>query len=119
MENQVYWMLETTVNEGKLDELKVLMAEMIEATKNDEPGTLNYEWSLSSDEKTLHIFERYEDSSATMVHMGNFGSKFAKRFMTCLTPTDFTVYGNPDQTVLKALAPMGAVAMTSIGGFSR
>lgn len=119
MPDHVYWILETEVNDGKIQELKELMTEMSDATKADEPGVLNYEWSLSVDEKICHIFERYEDSDATMVHMGNFGSKFAKRFMGVLKPTKCTLYGNPDERVLKAMAPLGAVQLSSVAGFSR
>lgn len=119
MSGHVYWMLETSVKDGKAEDLKSLMAEMIEATRNDEPGALDYEWSLSADEKTLHIFERYADAAATMVHLKNFGANFAGRFMQCLAPTGFKLYGNHDQAVRDAVAPMGAVVMNPVGGFSR
>ncbi|MBO6826069.1 MAG: antibiotic biosynthesis monooxygenase [Sneathiella sp.] len=119
MSNHVYWIIEANVRDGKLDELKALMAEMSEATKADEPGALNYEWSLSEDETICHIFERYEDSDATMVHMGNFGSKFAGRFMGVLKPFRCTLYGAPDERVCNAMKPMGYVAMSSAAGFSR
>ncbi len=119
MSNHVYWIIEAEVKDGKLDELKSLMEEMSEATKADEPGALNYEWSLSEDDKICHIFERYSDSDATMVHMGNFGSKFAGRFMGVLKPTACTLYGDPDERVQKAMKPMGYVPMKSAAGFSR
>ncbi|MEH6401753.1 MAG: antibiotic biosynthesis monooxygenase [Sneathiella sp.] len=119
MSDHVYWIIEAEVNDGKVDELKSLMAEMSDATFSDEPGALNYEWSLSEDEKVVHIFERYIDSAATMIHMGNFGAKFAARFMGVLKPTKCTLYGAPDEKVRKAMSPMGAVLMTSAAGFSR
>jgi len=119
MSEHVYWILEAEVVDGKLDELKALMAEMSEATLQDEPGALNYEWSFSDDNTICHVFERYADSAATLVHMGNFGSKFARKFMGVLKPVKCTLYGNPDEKVLKALKPMGYVAMKPVAGFSR
>jgi len=119
MSDHVYWIIEAEVNDGKLDELKSLMAEMSDATFSDEPGALNYEWSLSEDEKVVHIFERYTDSAATMIHMANFGAKFGARFMGALKPTKCTLYGAPDDQVRKAMKPMGAILMTSAAGFSR
>lgn len=119
MSDFVYWIIEAEVNDGKLDELKSLMTEMSDATFSDESGALNYEWSLSEDNKTVHIFERYVDSAATMIHMGNFGAKFAGRFMGAVKPAKCTLYGAPDDNVLKAMKPMGAVLMTSAAGFSR
>ncbi|WP_169570036.1 putative quinol monooxygenase [Sneathiella limimaris] len=119
MSDHVYWIIEADVVDGKLEELKALMQEMSEATQADEPGALNYEWSLSADETECHIFERYSNCETTMIHMGNFGSKFAKRFMSVLKPKRTTLYGNPDEKVKKAMAPLGAVLMTSAAGFSR
>ncbi|WP_025899255.1 putative quinol monooxygenase [Sneathiella glossodoripedis] len=119
MSDHVYWIIEADIVPGKLDELKSLMQEMSAATEADEPGALNYEWSLSADETECHIFERYQDSDATMVHMGNFGSKFAKQFMSVLKPKRCRLYGAPDERVQKAMKPLGAVYLASAAGFSR
>ena len=118
MSGHVHWMLELTINDGHFDAFKALMAEMIEGTEG-EAGTINYEWFLSDDESTCHIYERYVDSAATMVHLGTFGEKYAARFLTCLTPTRITVYGDPDDTARAALDKIGAVYMGEVGGFAR
>jgi quinol monooxygenase YgiN len=47
------------------------MNDMVESTKA-EPGALNYEWFISEDGTSCHIYERYADSAAAMVHMGHF-----------------------------------------------
>lgn len=119
MSTAVHWVLETNIKDGEYDNLVALMGEMVEATKADEPGTTHYEWFISEDKSTCHVYERYINSAATMIHLGNFGSKFAKRFMGCLSPTRFTVYGTPDETVQEALKAMGPVYMGQIGGFAR
>ncbi|WP_169542955.1 putative quinol monooxygenase [Sneathiella aquimaris] len=119
MSDHVYWIIEANVRDGKLQELKTLMQEMSSATMEDEPGALNYEWSLSEDETICHIFERYASSDAAMIHMGNFGSKFAKQFMGVLKPFRCTLYGEPSDAVCDAMKPMGYVAMKSAAGFSR
>ena len=54
-----------------------------------------------------------------MVHLGNFGEKFAARFLDILSPTSFVVYGTPDQQVRDALAAFGASYMQPVGGFTR
>ena len=119
MNDEVFWLLELNIKPGEIDTLKALMTEMSDATKADEPGTLYYEWFISADGQTCHIHERYADSDAVMVHMGNFGAKFAERFMAILEPTRFTVYGNPSDEVKKGLEGMGVEFVTPIGGFSR
>lgn len=119
MSDNVHWMLELKIKDGALDDFKALMTEMTSATEANEPGTLNYEWYISDDQKTCHLYERYVDSAATMVHLGSFGANFANRFMTLVEPTRFVVYGNPNNDVRAALAGFGAVHMTQIAGFAR
>lgn len=119
MSEHVDWMLELAVTDGKLDDFKALMTEMVDATRANEPGALIYEWSVSDDGSRVHIYERYADSAATMTHLATFGAKFAERFMSMAKPTKLVVYGTPNDTVRKALDRMGAVYMAPIGGFAR
>ncbi len=117
--NNVSWILELDINDGKSDDFKALMAEMVTATKANEPDALNYEWFISGDDKHCHIYERYSDSAATMTHLGNFGAKFAERFLGMVAPTRLTVYGDPSSEARVALAGLGAVHMELLGGFAR
>lgn len=119
MSDNVHWILELKIKDGALDSFKALMNEMASTTEANEPGTLNYEWFISDDQKTCHLYERYADSAATMVHLGSFGANFADRFMAVVEPTRFVVYGNPNDEVRAALAGLGAVHMTQIAGFAR
>ena len=119
MQNHIYWNLELNIKEGKFDQFKSLMDEMVAATKANEPAALNYEWMVNEDKSVCHIFERYADSAATMVHLGNFGAHYAKRFFEVLEPTRFMVYGNPSEDVKAALTANGAQFMEPLGGFSR
>ncbi len=119
MSEQVYWVLEVAIKDGQADNFKALMKEMIDATRANEPGTINYEWAFSDDGKSCHIYERYADSAAAMQHVGAFGANFAGRFMGAVTPTRFVVYGNADDAVKQALSGLGAVFMKPAGGFVR
>jgi quinol monooxygenase YgiN len=119
MSNHVYWTLKADINPGKLDQVQALMHEMVTATNEGEPETLNYEWSFNEDNSILHIHERYADSAATMVHLANFGSKFAERILAVLVPTSLEVYGNPSNEVKEALGAFGAQYFTSAEGFVR
>jgi quinol monooxygenase YgiN len=114
----VAWTISMNVQEGQMDALKSLMEEMVTATK-DEAGTTGYEWFIGADGKTCSINEHYTDSAAALLHIGNFGSKFAERFMACLEPTSLTVYGEPNDEARAALDGFGAVYMGPFGGFRR
>jgi len=118
MSRHVCWMLELELQDGQEAAFTPLMNEMVESTKK-EPGTLDYEWSLSADGRQCHLFERYVDSAAALVHAGTFGEKFAARFLAILKPTRCVLYGSPNDAVRQALAPLSPVEMRPVGGFSR
>ena len=119
MSQNVYWLLKVDVNPGKFDDAQALMHEMVASTNDNEPGTLNYEWNFNGDKSSIHIYERYADSGALMIHVGNFGANFAERFMQCFAPTGFTVYGEASAEVKDALAGMGAEFYSPAAGFVR
>ena len=119
MNNNVYWIVELSVKDGELDNFQSLMNEMVDATQANEPGTLNYEWTISEDSKTIHIYERYADSAAAVTHMVTFGERYAERFMAAVDQTCFVVYGNPNNEAKAVLEGVGAVFMLPFGGFAR
>jgi quinol monooxygenase YgiN len=112
-------MLELDVQKGRESDFRELMVEMVGATKANEAGTLDYEWSTTADGGRCHIFERYVDSAAVLTHLGTFGEKFAGRFLEILKPVRFVVYGSPSSTVRDGLAGFNPVYMQPAGGFSR
>lgn len=119
MNENLFWIFELTLKEGELDNLKVLMEELVSATKENEPNTLAYEWTLSKDEKVCHIHERYTDSEATLIHLKTFIEKYAERLMATGDCTQFVVYGNPSAEAKAVLDGFSPVYMAPIGGFSR
>ena len=119
MSKSVSWTLQMAVREGRLNDARDLVKEMVAATHEDEAGTEIYEYFLSPDGATCHIYERYVDSDAALVHLGNFGSNFVDRFMTCFEPTSFSVYGDPSAEARAVLDSFGASYLGLLDGFKR
>ena len=119
MAGSVSWVLELRVKEGRSDELRALMEEMVSNTHAHEPGTQYYEWFMTADGSQCHLYERYADSAAALVHCHTFGARFAERFMSLLTPTRCTVYGSPDASVQGALSVLRPTYMGQAAGFHR
>ena len=67
MKAHVSWVNELAIKEGALETFKELMEEMVSGTRA-EPGTLAYEWYISPDGGTVHVFEIYADSEAVVAH---------------------------------------------------
>jgi len=118
MSKTISWNLQMSVREGRLDDAKELMDEMVEATSK-EPGAHGYEWFLSEDGNTCHLNERYADSDALMAHLVIFGSQFAERFLACFEPASFSVYGEPGSEARAVLDGFGAAYLGWLGGFKR
>jgi len=119
MSENVYWVFELAVNPGRLEDLKTLSAEMIDATQRNDQGTLNYEWAISDDLRVCHIYERFQDSAAVVAHVRSFGAHFAARFTEILKPIRLVVYGAPNEQVKDALAGLNPIFMPAFGGFRR
>lgn len=109
--------VQVEVDISDLSAFKLLAKEMVE-TVQEEAGTKVYDWYLSADETTGHIYERYADNAAALTHLAGFGN-FADRFMACCTPTAVRVYGEPNAEVKGILDQFGAVYFAPLEGFAK
>lgn len=119
MADKVHWLLEVTVKDHQLQNLKDLIVEMSDGAQAREPGTLDYLWMVSADGATAHVYERYKDSDAALTHLASFNQHFAQRFLTMVDPVRFTVYGNPTDELKQALAGFKPIYLPQVGGFAR
>lgn len=85
----------------------------------EEPGTLAYQYSVSADKSTVHIFERYRDSDAFVFHVKETFGPYTERFLELVTVASLVVRGNPNAAARKALDSFNASYMTLFGGFAR
>ena len=117
MSANIIWTIDCTIRDGQRDALEALMHDMVESA-SQEPGTLNYEWSLAEDGKSLHVYERYRDVAATRAHLGSWAS-FADRFSAAVDIKRFVVFSDLPQELRDAVAGLSPIYMTRIGGFVR
>ena len=118
MGSEVHYLLELSINPGKLNEFKMLMAEMIAATEK-EKGTVAYEWCFSADGKTCNNYERFTNSEALLIHLRNFNKNFSTRFLAAIRPTKLTVLGHPNEDAKAALSGFSPIYLTTEAGFAR
>ena len=64
--DQIYWVITFTVDQ--MDKFKPIVQVLVAATEK-EPGTLEYEYAVGDDQKTVDIFERYINSHAAVVQL--------------------------------------------------
>jgi quinol monooxygenase YgiN len=118
MADDLYWVFTLNVKPGKFAEFRSLVTSIV-ADSHEEPGTLAYQYSVSADEKTVHIFERYRNSDAFVAHVEQTFSRHAARFLELVTIASLVVYGNPNASARKALDNFNATYMTIFDGFAR
>jgi quinol monooxygenase YgiN len=118
VENHVSWVIELAVKDGELGAFNELMEEMVSGTSG-EPQTLGYEWYISDDQGTVHIYEKYADSDAMVAHVKGFIEKWSGRFLGSCNVTRFVVYGDPSPAARELLDGFGATYLAPWGGFSR
>ena len=121
MKGHVSWVNELKIRDGALKTFEALMEEMVSGT-SAEPGTLAYEWYISRDGGTVHVFEIYANSEAVVAHHVSKGfmmENWAGRFMDCVNSTRCVVYGDPNPAAREILDRLGATYHSTWGGFSR
>lgn len=111
--DDIAWVLTVQVTEGQDEKLNDLMTEMVAATQA-EVGAKEYGWYRNGD--TVHIVERYESNADAGIHLGNFGTHFADRFLAIVKPTELQVYGPVEGDVREGLAGLGATFFDQVGG---
>src|SRR5260370_26881371 len=97
VKGHVSWVNELAVKEGKLETFRELMEEMVSGTSG-EPGTLAYQWYISHDGGTVHVFEIYADSEAVVAHHVSKGfmmQNWARRVMECFDSSPCALYRRP------------------------
>jgi len=115
--SNIIWTVEGTIKEGHTDDLIALMKEMLVLVEQ-ESGTINYEWTLGEDQRSLHVYERYTDEDATFTHLGTW-AKFSDRFVSFVDITGFTVFTDASPKLREAIAGLNPVYMKPIGGFAK
>ena len=79
--SSILYVIELKINEGKEQELRALIDEMVADTGQDE-GTIYYHWAI--DNGTCRTVEHYDSNESTVRHLQMFGSKFAECYMVAL-----------------------------------
>lgn len=117
MNRQISWYVELLVKAGALDRFRQLTEHMVESARL-EPGTLIYERSISEDWQSVHVYERYEDSTAALAHLKAFQSAYAAQFATMVERVRFVVFGTPSEELRALLRTFGASFVSPLAGFS-
>lgn len=92
--------------EGKLEDLKTAMKELVEFVQKYEPRPVAYAVYLDGGGATVTVFQIHPDSASTEFHMEVAAPEFAK-FTELVRLKSIEVYGTPSQDLLEKLRRKG------------
>jgi len=118
MDQQIAWMVELEILEGREAAFRELTRRMVAATKN-EPGALVYERFVSEDGRRVVVYERYRDPDAAVEHLQTFGERFRAEFSTLVSRKRAFVFGAPPPHLKALMEQLEPEYLGRYDGFSR
>ena len=116
--SKISYIVEFTINDGKVEEFKSQAAGFVAGVQADEPGTLGYQWYLAADGSRCLLQETFASSEALLTHLGNVGPTLPT-LLEIAPITRLEVIGTASDAAKEALAGLGAVHFPHLAGFDR
>ncbi len=92
------------VHDEMRDNVAAVVEKCIARVRENEPGTLLYDWYVSEDGARCIVFDTYEDSDAALFHMQNLGPLVGE--LAALGTLRLEVHGEPSDELRAAIDVM-------------
>lgn len=112
------WIVEAQIKEGKRAEFEAVMAEIVADAKAKEPGTLNYQYYVNEDGLVL-VYERFANEEAALAHINGSWGTFAGRWIETADVTQMWHIGNLSDELRANHAVLSPKNMRPYNGFTR
>ena len=116
MFENIGWIVEAKLKDGKRDEFEAVMKEIVAETQK-EVGTLNYQYYIS-DEGDVMVYERFQDVESAHIHVSNWDN-FAERWVAAAEPTRMVHLGDLPEDLRARHAALAPLWLKPFGGFAR
>lgn len=90
------------IRDGRLDELKEAVTELVEFVRSNEPRPIAYEIYFDEARSRMTVVQVHPDSASMEYHMTIAGPAFAG-FAELITLSTLDVYGKPSEELLELL----------------
>jgi quinol monooxygenase YgiN len=95
------------IREGMLEGIKQHANECILRVTEKDPGTIQYDWFISSDNTECEIRETYENSETFLAHLSNLSDLLQILYEKFASDHSFAIYGVPSQDLLEKINARG------------
>jgi quinol monooxygenase YgiN len=90
------------ISEGRLDELRMAVAELVDFVRSNEPRPIVYQVFFDQTGSRMTVVQVHPDSASMEFHMRVAGPAFAG-FVELVTLSTLDVYGKPSEELLELL----------------
>ena len=110
-----------TANLGKLDELKSIYEQVLEAMKQNEPDAQAAHCYVSETDNALYVRDEFKDAAALGLHLSSTAPGHFPQLLAIATPGPFFFCGDVPEALKQATRQMqlGAEFSTHALGFDR
>lgn len=116
MFENIGWIVEAKIAEGKREEFKAVVEEIVAATRK-EGGTLNYQYFVSDDGDVL-VYERFATVEDAHTHITNWDN-FADRWLAAAPATRMVHLGDLPDELRDRHAALAPKMLKPFDGFVR
>ncbi|MFC0118665.1 putative quinol monooxygenase [Pseudoalteromonas xiamenensis] len=116
MFENIGWIVEAKIRQGKKAEFEAVMSEIVAKTR-EEQGTLNYQYYLSEEGDVL-VYERFADVASAHIHVSNWDT-FAERWVAAATPIRMVHLGELPEDLRARHSALAPLWLKPFGGFAR
>lgn len=102
MSDPIVYIDRSEIREGRLEELREAIDELVEFVDTQEPQLISYGFYLDEEAGRMTVVAIHPDSASLELHMEVGGPQFRK-FKDLIRLRKIEVYGQPSDTVLSAL----------------
>lgn len=95
------------IREGMLEGVKQHANECIQRVTEKDPGTIQYDWFISSDNTECEIRETYKNPEAFLAHLSNLSDLLQILYEKFASDHSVVIYGGPSQDLLEKINARG------------
>ena len=93
------------IHDGKFDEFKEIAGQCVKSVRDNDYGTLQYDWFISEDKTECIVREAYRDSAAFFAHISNLG--YTTGALRAVCDIDLEMFGSPSGELTAVIEEMG------------
>jgi hypothetical protein len=102
MSEPIVYIDRSTIREGKLEQVKAAIVELVAFIEAKEPQLVSYSFHLDEEERRMTVVAVHPDSASLELHMSVGGPAFRK-FADWIDMSGIEIYGEPSEAVLNLL----------------